>query len=242
MMTRVATLVLTLGMVGWLGTPQSRAEPDSPPLVTAHPIYAGTMPGVVGTDAPEMACLSLHDRDPFQAGSMTFQAMAGSYSKAGVGAHGPAFDYTPFVFRFGYILNTPDREDYLRGCFEVLLETSYSHIIRPYGTYFVGPSALARYNFVKPECALVPYVQCGAGFLFNDVWKTPPALQSLVGENFEFLLQFEVGVRYMITDRFSLDIEGGFQHISNAGLALHNGGINNVGGSIGFTYFFGRQQ
>jgi lipid A 3-O-deacylase len=243
MTTRVLTFALTLGMAGWHWTSECRAEPESPPpapLVTAHPIYEGTMPGVMGSATPEPACQSLDERDPFHAGSLTFQTLVGSSSKAGVGAHGPAFDYTPFAFRFGYILDTPCGEDYLRGCVEVLVEANYSHIIRPYGTYFTGPNVITRYNFVQSECAIVPYIQCGAGFLFNDVWKTPSAQQALVGENLEFLLRAEVGFRYMITDCFSLDVEGGFQHISNAGLALHNGGINNVGGSVGFTYFYGR--
>ena len=43
----------------------------------------------------------------------------------------------------------------------------------------------------------------------------------------------------MITDNLSLDVEGGFQHISNAGLSTHNGGINCLGAAIGLTYFFG---
>ena len=44
----------------------------------------------------------------------------------------------------------------------------------------------------------------------------------------------------MVTECVSLDVEAGIQHISNAGLARHNGGINNMGGSVGFTYFYGQ--
>ncbi len=42
----------------------------------------------------------------------------------------------------------------------------------------------------------------------------------------------------MITPDLSLDIEGGLQHISNAGLANRNLGVNAFGGSIGLTYYF----
>ena len=56
---------------------------------------------------------------------------------------------------------------------------------------------------------------------------------------FLFLLQVAVGVRFQVTEQWSLDVEAGLQHISNAGLARRNGGINNAGVTVGFTYTFG---
>ena len=44
----------------------------------------------------------------------------------------------------------------------------------------------------------------------------------------------------MLTECFSLDVEAGYQHISNAGIATRNGGLNTLGAGIGFTYFFGK--
>jgi hypothetical protein len=64
--------------------------------------------------------------------------------------------------------------------------------------------------------------------------------QELIGQEFEFLLRAELGLRCWLTESLSFDVEGGFQHISNAGIAVRNGGINNLGFSVGFTYSFGR--
>src|SRR5262249_13745698 len=106
-----------------------------------------------------------------------------------------------------------------------------------FGHYFTGPSALIRYNYRQPGWRLVPYIQGGAGIVLNDAYRTQE--QRLIGRWQEFLLQAEVGVRFQVTEHLSLDLEGGFQHISNARLAPRNGGINNLGVTVGFTYTFG---
>lgn len=241
MTTRLLTFALTLGIAGSMWMTEGRAKSPPPPLVTADPVFEGTMPSAVGTAPPEPAGPGLAERDPFQAGVLTFQALAGAYNQTRVGPHGPPMDYAPIVLRLGTILNTPQGDDWLRGSWEVLLEANYSAIVHHSGgSYIAGPDAILRYNFVQPQCAFVPYLQAGVGFGLNDGWRTQAGQdQPLLGEAFEFLLQAEAGVRYMISDCVSLDIEGGFQHISNAGLARHNGGVNNLGGTVGFTYFFG---
>jgi hypothetical protein len=239
MTTRVLTFALTLGMAGWLWTPVGRSE--TPPPVAAFPAVAETVPGVLAGDAPMPASWGLAERDPFTAGALTFQALAGYYGQTRVGPHGPALNYAPVVLRMGRVLDTPQGDGELRGCWEALLEANYSAIVRHSGgSYIAGPVALLRYNFVQPTCVFVPYAQAGAGVTLNDAWRAQPSQDPpLVRQAFEFLLRADVGVRYMVHDCFSFDIEGGFQHISNAGLARHNGGVNNLGGSIGFTYYFG---
>ena len=75
--------------------------------------------------------------------------------------------------------------------------------------------------------------------MFNDAYRE--TRQRLIGEQVEFLLRVEFGVRFLVTDNLSLDVEGGLQHVSNASLASRNGGINDLGISVGFTYEFGRK-
>ena len=211
MTARVLTLALALGMAAWPCRAESPGDPG------------------------------LAERDPFRAGSLTFQALPGYYNQTRVGPQGPPTDYAPLVLRLGYVFDKPTGDDYLRGCFEAIVEANYSAVTHHDGGSFIaGPDAILRYNFVQPECSLVPYLQVGAGFVLNDAWKLRQGQdQPLLGESFEFLLRAEAGVRYMISDCVSLDIEGGYQHISNAGLSRHNGGVNNLGGTVGFTYFFG---
>ena len=56
---------------------------------------------------------------------------------------------------------------------------------------------------------------------------------------FELEAHAQIGLRYFISDNWSLDIEGGYQHISNAGMASRNAGVNaGLGGQRGVTYHF----
>jgi len=62
--------------------------------------------------------------------------------------------------------------------------------------------------------------------------------QREIGEGFEFLLQGGVGVKYLINDQWSVALEGGWRHISNADLAPRNQGLNSLGGLLQVTYRF----
>ena len=84
----------------------------------------------------------------------------------------------------------------------------------------------------------MPYTQVGGGFVLTDAWKD--SVQHVIGQQFEFLLRAEAGVHIMLSAHWSLNLEGGFQHISNADLAGRNDGLNSVGGAIGFTRYFGK--
>jgi hypothetical protein len=62
--------------------------------------------------------------------------------------------------------------------------------------------------------------------------------QKLIGQSIEFTPQGSVGLRYLLAGNWSFDAEFMFHHISNAGLAERNIGVNGFGGFIGFTYLF----
>lgn len=197
-------------------------------IVDAHPPTIGK--GNAG---------SLAEQFPFNAGEMTFQFLSGYYNRTSWGPSGPGFSYAPQVARIGYMLTSPTEEHWLcRGSLEMLLELNYSPVLEEFGTYMTGPNLLLRYNFVQPECLLVPYIQGGGGFVLTDAWKAKH--QDLIGQEFEFLLRGDIGARLMLLDCLSLDAEVGYQHLNNASLASRNGGVNAVGFSLGMTYFFGK--
>jgi hypothetical protein len=189
-------------------------------------------------------CSHLDDRDPFRAGQWSFEYMSGYFVKSSWGPAGknganPPLDYVSEALRVGLMCNDPHPDWCVCwGVSEVLLEYNLMPVVRGPGHFFSGPCALLRYNWVRPECAIIPYMQIGAGFVLNDVWEEP--VQHLIGEDFEFLLRVEGGVHVMLTESLSLNIEGGYQHISNACLATRNAGLNNLGVAIGFTWSFGR--
>jgi opacity protein-like surface antigen len=147
------------------------------------------------------------------------------------------FDYEQTNLRLGWMLNSPgDVDNPFRGNVEAVLELSGSGVFSDYGSVVFGPTGLVRYNFVQPNWFAVPYIQIGAGIVYIDAYET--ASQRAIGQAFEFTPQAGVGVRFLIDDNWSLDVEGKFHHISNAGIANRNLGVNAGGGFIGFTYFF----
>jgi lipid A 3-O-deacylase len=147
------------------------------------------------------------------------------------------FSYVPLSVRHGWMLNAPQDIDSLyRGNFEVLFDVTAACITSGLGKGFIGPSILWRYNFVQPGASVVPYLQGGSGFVLTDAYKD--RTQRAIGQAFEFYLRAEVGARFFLTDNWSFDIEGGYQHISNARMAERNYGVNALGAQIGFTYFF----
>jgi hypothetical protein len=176
----------------------------------------------------------------------SFQFLAGYYEMTSLGPDASwqwmkaKENYAPLAFRLGCECpHTFLPGCWLEGTWEGLLEYNVSPIVRDFGTYFTGPCGIIRYNYRREDSLVFPYLQGGAGFVLTDAYHN--VWQRLIGEPFEFLLRFEAGIRFLITENFSLDVEGGLQHISNAGLAGRNGGINNLGISIGFTYEFGRR-
>lgn len=242
MMTRTLVAVaLALAVGGEV----VRALGDTPP---AGPVEPGeVLYDVDGSIRPahiarcDANCSNLSERYPFSKWQCTFQAMAGYYQKTTAGPGGPAFDYVPLALRLGCICHTPCWDEcFLRGCPEFLLEVNGCPVVRKFGSWVAGPNLIVRHNFVQPDWVVIPYIQGGAGLAFTDGWKTPPYYQALIGRQQEFLLRAELGARVMFTEFLSLDAEAGFQHISNAGLGKHNGGVNNLGFSLGFTYFFGK--
>jgi lipid A 3-O-deacylase len=232
-MNRCLGVLLALSLGG------SAAPAGLPTAAPPSPLLDVSWPPAAEPPLDDLLGADLQRRDPFRPGQCGFQFMGGYYQKTGWGPGGPHFNYAPFDCRYGLVLTTPcDQDGWLRGCVEALFVVNYSTVVGDFGNYVAGPSLLLRYNFVQQESAFVPYLQAGAGFGFNDAYKNLD--QDLIGGRFEFLLRGEVGARVMLTEQLSLDAELGFQHISNGTLHARNGGINNLGFGLGFTYFFGK--
>ena len=175
---------------------------------------------------------------------ITLEFMTGAlFSPIGVGPTHPVFNYQQNNVRLGWMLDSPDSwgpqagpDDPLRGNFEAILEVTGSYIWESFGTYMIGATGLVRYNFVQPGWVVVPYVQGGAGIIYTNAkdW----ADQTAIGANMEFTPQAAAGLRFLIDKNWTFNLEGSFQHISNAGTSARNIGVNAVGGFAGFTYIF----
>jgi hypothetical protein len=151
----------------------------------------------------------------------------------------PDTHYWQNNLRLGWILNNAgQKESFFRGNFEAMLEISYSVIYKGPGTYLAGGTALIRYNFVPPGSKWIPYVQAGVGVVHTNAYKDHS--QDAIGQAIEFTPQGSVGIRYFFKEKWSVDFEGIFQHISNSNLSERNVGLNSFGGFIGISYLYDR--
>lgn len=190
--------------------------------------------------APDLSIAAESPDGPFVRNGLSIEGRVGPYwSPTGIGPSPPSFDYVRMAARLGWMLNDASRwSGPLRGAFEAIFEVSGGPVFDGFGDWLVGPSAAIRYNFVQPGWKIVPYVQGGVGITFSDAYQDKS--QDAIGTNPEFTIQGAAGARYLLDDHWSIDVEAGYEHISNADLAKRNDGVNAVGGSVGFTYFFAR--
>jgi len=160
------------------------------------------------------------------------QALGGVYSDVGA-AH---YNWAQTNLRLGRIFGTGCLDE-LHGAFEFLFDFNGAATTQTdFGSWFIGAGLLLRYNFVHPGNCIVPYVQGGVGFQYNDAFRDPT--QSFLGSHIELTGQAQVGLRFFICKNLSLDVEGGLIHISDLGMSTRDEGINAVGGSAGLTYYF----
>lgn len=177
-------------------------------------------------------------QDPLSKGMADLESLGGYFHSPVGGGHRPEFDYAGGDFRFGLILSPVlfDHCSLLRGDFEFVFDAFGDGVTKGAGNYLTGGSVLFRYNFFHPGSRFIPYLQLGGGGLHSDAAEDPD--QRLIGGNFEFLLQADIGARILLNNQWSLLMEGGFQHISNADTAARNVGVNAIGGRIGLGYLY----
>ena len=139
-------------------------------------------------------------------------------------------DMVPLDIRYGVVLTDPIGPSFLKGNFEILGEATYDYIVDQ-GGYGVGLSALFRYNFLTSDC-FKPFLQVGIG-----VYNTNLSMKDFPND-FNFLSQAGVGFNLFISPKVALQVDCGVQHLSNASLYKHNGGLNIQKGGLGIAYFF----
>ena len=172
---------------------------------------------------------------PFDKGKMELQSSSGAYFSIG-GSGRPTLNYSSAAYRLGIMLNTPEGDGCFRGNWELMLQAFGGSVFDGPGSAFGGAAIMLRYNFVQPDSKWVPYVQIGAGGVYNDIYKDHS--QRLIGQAWEFDLEAALGIRYFLSERWALNLEGGYRHISNAGLNDRNTGLNSLGASVGLGLHF----
>lgn len=135
--------------------------------------------------------------------------------------------------RYGWILTGPHLPSFLRGRFEYAVDAVPVFLIfQPANTaYGVGfdPFAL-KWNFVRHN-RLSPYLELTGGAVFTD-HNIPTGTNTV-----NFMDQAALGT-HVLGEKYSWRVEVRYMHISNAGLATPNPGINTVQVRLGIGRFF----
>jgi lipid A 3-O-deacylase len=134
--------------------------------------------------------------------------------------------------RYGWVLTDSVGPGPLRGRFEYAVDVVPVFLLtqRTNTAYGIGldPFAL-KWNFAGPR-SVTPYVELGGGTLFTNT-QVPPGTSRV-----NFTTSGAVGLHFL-RSKYTWSAEVRFMHISNAGLATLNPGINTIQVRIGFGRF-----
>jgi len=157
---------------------------------------------------------------------------------------GPLFDIPfemlPQLVRLNCMWNRPWPNRFMRGSWEGIAEVTCLPVTNGPATIVIGGSLMLRYNFgTWKNRRWNPYFQMGGGGSYTDEWLyNSPLLSS----GFEFILQNAIGINVRLSDRLSLNGEWAYIHLSNGGIVMPNISVNQIGGLVGLTYYFGRRK
>ena len=213
---------------------------DPEPLLRGNPLPPGMTES--GQSEPPIIDATIfdgmHPWEIFHKGQWEVQFATGvlGHPVPGVGPQGPKMIFLPQLLRLGYVFNDSEPgRNRLKGSFEAIFELSTFPIPKGPGNFLLGEAWYLRYNFTKRFERLVPYFEMGGGCAYTDVYKFRP---SNLSTGFEFILHIGAGCRYMINSKWAVSAEFDYFHFSDAGIGIHNFGVNAFGGTIGISRFF----
>jgi len=139
--------------------------------------------------------------------------------------------------RYGWILTGPHGPGFLKGRFEYAVDAIPAFLVfQPANTAYgagIDPLAL-KWNFAG-RGMWSPYFELTGGVLFTS--HDVPAGTNPVN----FLSSLALGT-HLLGSRYDWSLEARYMHISNAGLATPNPGINTLQVRIGIGRFFPRKE
>ena len=139
--------------------------------------------------------------------------------------------------RYGWVLTAPHGPGFLKGNFEYALDAVPLFLVfQPANTaYGVGVNPLGLKWDFAPHLHLLPYAELGGGILFtrHDVPTGTSSVNFTPGVAFGF---------HVLGSEINGSLELRYMHISNAGLAAPNPGLNTVQVRFGIGAFQPRRR
>ena len=135
-------------------------------------------------------------------------------------------------FRYGLILTAPHGPGFLRGRLEYAIDAVPVFLVvqKTNTAYGVGINPFAFKWALDTRRSIVPYFELGGGTLFTNT-KVPEGTSHI-----NFTSGGALGLHFL-RSKHNISTELRYMHISNAGLATPNPGINTIQFRIGFGLF-----
>jgi lipid A 3-O-deacylase len=180
------------------------------------------------------SAFSLSQSAPEQGGNEVQIWAAGGHSVAGGTPNTGAFDAG---LRYGWILTGPHLPGILRGKFEYAIDAVPVFLVfQPANTaYGVGFNPFGLKWNLERRGRFSPYLELGGGLLFTN--HDVPTFTN----NVNFTPSAALGT-HLLGTKYNWSIELRYLHISNAGLARVNPGINTIQVRIGVGRFVSRRR
>ena len=134
--------------------------------------------------------------------------------------------------RYGWVLTDAVGPGPLRGRFEYAVDVVPAFLLtqRNGTAYGLGLNPVGlKWNFAARQ-SVTPYVELGGGLLFSNT-QVPPGTSRV-----NFTPTGALGLHFL-RSKYNWSAEVRFMHISNAGLATPNPGINTIQVRLGFGRF-----
>ena len=137
--------------------------------------------------------------------------------------------------RYGWILSAPHGPGFLNGRFEYAVDALPAFVVfQPRNTvYGAGINPLGLKWIFATRGAMQPYLELGGGVLFTS--HDVPTGTSTVN----FMPSAAFGVHFLGKRAWTVEVR--YLHISNAGLATPNPGLNTLQVRVGIGKFFARK-
>lgn len=134
--------------------------------------------------------------------------------------------------RYGLILTKPHGPGFLRGRLEYAVDAVPVFVVvqKANTAYGVGLNPFAFKWALDTRRNVVPYFEIGGGTLFTNA-KVPEGTSKI-----NFTTSAALGLHFL-RSKYNISTEVRFMHISNAGLATPNPGINTMQFRLGFGLF-----
>jgi len=143
-----------------------------------------------------------------------------------------AHDWGLGAVQYGIMLGGLTAQNHwYRGNWEFVAQLFGGEQFHPDAAYLVGVTPMLRYNFAAGH-RWVPFFDAGPGITLTDIrngdLSTTP----------EFNLQVGLGTRCFLRDNLALTLQYRLIHLSNAGAASPNLGVNTSNVLLGLAWFF----